>query len=261
MQTLYWITFAVFAIILITGIIAIFGNAVDDDYENTDKTSSILDGLSISVLFFAIPSLLIKWSADRIEAFDFSVPWWAIIALFILSLIIGLLGSLKVVRNHFVHTRATLEHTANHIELIYERRFEQLSNLIQIARNHEASENAAIDRIFESQEKLQVAKSSDAKVEAINELDARSRTLITNIGHLPKLKSDKLYLEVMRSIDSLETDLIAAKAEYNDTVTKYNQALNASPNNLLAAALNFQKAELFKTQSTNVSRKLSDALS
>ena len=262
MQIFLWILLGIFGIGFMIGWIALLGNCIDTDspHSDSDKPISILDGLSIGIFMIIIPFVVVKWTIDGLDAMTFSIPWWVVIAVSILCLLIGIFGTIKVVRNYYLFQRTHLDEASNQIELLYELRFEEVSGLLKLVRVHASEEVNMVEKIIESQEKIQLAKDADTRVEAMNEQEIRFRNLLTTCSQYPDLKSNQLYLKLMNSISQIEAKLIKGKQQYNERVTDYNHEVQAFPNNMFAKVFEYKKAELFKADPKKVVQDLSDIL-
>lgn len=64
----------------------------------------------------------------------------------------------------------------------------------------------------------------------------------------PELKSSENYKTTMDSIVKYEDNVRYARMTYNDTVSKYNTAIEMIPTNLVAKMMNLEEKEYFEAQ-------------
>ena len=65
----------------------------------------------------------------------------------------------------------------------------------------------------------------------------------------PELKANTNFADLSEELRNTENKISFSRQFYNDSVTRYNTKLELFPSNLVAGMFNFQKKELFATES------------
>src|SRR4029077_15562364 len=82
---------------------------------------------------------------------------------------------------------------------------------------------------------------------ADNQLTGALRQLLALSEAYPDLKANQNFLALQEELTSTEDRVAYARQFYNDTVTGYNNKLQAFPTVFFAKALKFQRREYFET--------------
>lgn len=169
-----------------------------------------------------------------------------ILALFV----IGIYNSLVTLRNRFKNAFAQ-------IDVQLKRRYDLIPNLVETAKGYLKHERETLEAVIKARNiaaaAAQTAAANPADANAMRGLvgaeaglgGALSRLMVVSEQY-PDLKANQNMMQLTEELTSTENKISFARQAYNDSVMTYNTRREVFPNVLLAGALGFQPAELFK---------------
>ncbi len=165
---------------------------------------------------------------------------------------VGVYNSLVGLRNRFKNAFAQ-------IDVQLKRRYDLIPNLVEIAKGYLKHERETLEAVIKARNialaASQTAAANPADGNAMRGLAAAEGGLAGALSRLmvvseqyPDLKANQNMLQLTEELTSTENKISFARQAYNDSVMTYNTARETFPAVLLAGALGFQPAELFKIE-------------
>ncbi len=165
---------------------------------------------------------------------------------------VGVYNSLVGLRNRFKNAFAQ-------IDVQLKRRYDLIPNLVEIAKGYLKHERETLEAVIKARNialaASQTAAANPADGNAMRGLAAAEGGLAGALSRLmvvseqyPDLKANQNMLQLTEELTSTENKISFARQAYNDSVMTYNTARETFPAVLLAGALGFQTAELFKIE-------------
>ncbi len=165
---------------------------------------------------------------------------------------VGVYNSLVGLRNRFKDAFAQ-------IDVQLKRRYDLIPNLVEIAKGYLKHERETLEAVIKARSialaASQSAAANPADGNAMRSLAAAEGGLAGALSRLmvvseqyPELKANQNMLQLTEELTSTENKISFARQAYNDSVMTYNTARETFPAVLLAGALGFQAAELFKIE-------------
>lgn len=163
---------------------------------------------------------------------------------------IGLYNGLVAGRNRFRQAFA-------HIDVQLQRRYDLIPNLVEAARGYMQHERETLDAVTNARGRAQSA-ARDASLRpddahAIVALGVAEGALGGALGRFyavaeayPDLKANASIAALMQELSASENRISAARQQFNDAVTDYNNQREQFPGNLVAGPLGFAPAELLE---------------
>lgn len=151
-----------------------------------------------------------------------------------------------VTYNKFIRFRENTNNAMSQVSAQIKSRWDALTNLITATKNYQTYENKTLTKIIEDRSSV----SQDASVKDIDQDDQHFSNVLGVISALteqyPDLKASNVHLQTMSSVDKYENLVRESRMIYNDTVTRFNRAIKAFPNSLLANPFGFTEQNYFK---------------
>lgn len=163
------------------------------------------------------------------------------------------------VYNRLVGLRNRFKNAFAQIDVQLKRRYDLIPNLVETAKAYLKHERETLEAVIKARNIAAAA----AQAAAANPADANSmRNLMTAEAGLggalsrllvvseqyPDLKANQNMAQLTEELTSTENKIAFARQAYNDSVMGYNTTRESFPSVLLAGALGFQAAELFKVE-------------
>lgn len=184
----------------------------------------------------------------------------ALIVLGVLLLIVVVFGLWAVgIYNGLVTLRNRFKNAFSQIDVQLKRRYDLIPNLVETAKGYLKHESQTLEAVIKARNiaaaAAQSAAANPADSNALRGLmsaeaglgGALSRLMVVSEAY-PDLKANQNMMQLTEELTSTENKISFARQAYNDSVMVYNTKREVFPAVLLAGALGFQPAELFKIE-------------
>lgn len=162
----------------------------------------------------------------------------ALVAL-ILLIIIGVYNNIVALRNR-------IDNAWHQIDVQIKRRADLIPNLIETVKGYAAHERETFARVTEARTRMLQAGTVGEQAQAQNQLAGALKTLFAVAESYPELKANQNFLMLQEELAGTENKIGYARQFYNDTVMRYNQAIQQFPGNIFAGIFAFTPKEYFE---------------
>lgn len=169
---------------------------------------------------------------------------WIAIAIIVL-LIIWIIG----IYNGLVSSRQKVDNAWSQIDVTLQRRFDLIPNFVETVKGYMNHESETFEKITALRTSWANSSSVEEKANLNNELSGALKTIMAVSENYPELKANTNFADLSEELRNTENKISFSRQFYNDSVTRYNTKLELFPSNLVAGMFNFQKKELFATES------------
>ena len=168
----------------------------------------------------------------------------ASLILFIVA--ISLLGTaVAYLFNRFVVLQARMKNAFHQIDVQLERRADLIPNLVETVKGYVQHERQTLEAVIQARAVLLNAKTPVEKAAANEALTQTLKSLFAVVEAYPQLKANENFLRLQEEIATTENQLSFARQFYNDSVMRYNTAIQKFPGNLVAALTRFKQGDYF----------------
>lgn len=232
--------------VLIFGLMFVAGSFIFNDPESVNRTGDLLLGFVEIPLIVTLPLFLIKFAIDRIHWVKVSIKNSWIIFISIIFIILITISNFISGYNYLVRIDQKIKNQYASVDIAYQKRFDLIPNIAKAAKTYSEFEQGVVKDIADARKSYAGAKTTDDKVHAANQFDRGVISFIVFSENYPNLKSDKLFNEIVVSLNQNENNIAEAKKTYNDKVSSFNEYIVTFPNVIVARLGNFQEKEYVK---------------
>ncbi len=126
------------------------------------------------------------------------------------------------------------------------RRADLIPNLVETVKGYAAHEKTVFENVTKARTQFLSATTPTEQMEASNMLTGALRTLFAVAENYPELKANENFLKLQEDLTDTENKIAFSREFYNDTVLKYNNAIQVFPANLFAGMFGFQPERMFE---------------
>ncbi|MGN0279959.1 MAG: LemA family protein [Lachnospiraceae bacterium] len=172
----------------------------------------------------------------------------ALIIFIILAVVVAFV-LIKVIigYNKLITLRNRVDNQSAQVDVQLKRRAELIPNLIETVKGYAKFEKSALTEITELRSKVMNAQSTSEACAADAKLGKACSQVLALRESYPELKTNTNFLKLQEELAETENRIVMARQFYNDTVTKYNTAIQMFPDSILAGMFGFQKKDLLVT--------------
>ena len=176
----------------------------------------------------------------------------AVLAVMIVLWAVGIYNGLVKLRNRFKNAFAQ-------IDVQLKRRYDLIPNLVETAKGYLKHESETLEAVIKARNiaaaAAEAAAANPALASNLQNLGAAETGLAGALSRLmvvseqyPDLKANENMAQLTEELTSTENKIAFARQAYNDSVMTYNTRREVFPAVVVAGALGFAPAELFKVE-------------
>lgn len=173
-------------------------------------------------------------------------------------IVVGVIAVLVVIYGFSTYNRfITLDETATaqwkQVETQYQRRFDLIPNLVELAKGVMKQEQAVFTAIADARTRYAGAQTSGSineKVQATAQLDSALSRLLVITENYPQLKSSENVQTVMSQLEGTENRIATERGRFNDDVKAFNLATKRFPGSVMASLFGFGERAYFQADAT-----------
>ena len=165
--------------------------------------------------------------------------------------------------NNLVRSRNQVKNAFSQIDVQLKRRYDLIPNLIETAKKYMSYEQETLEAVIQARNSAvsAAAKVGDNPVDAesMKGLIAAENTLNSSMGKMfalseayPDLKANENMMQLSEELTSTENKVAFARQAYNDSVMRFNTAIESFPANMFSSGMGFKQAESFEVEAEYV---------
>lgn len=149
--------------------------------------------------------------------------------------------------NSLMNKKNQLENAFAGMDVQLKKRYDVIPNLINTVKTYMKHEENTLREITSLRTKAVSRKlTKDQKIGLNNALTSKLSELMINIENYPDLKASENFIQLQQSFNEIESQISAARRNYNAQVTTYNNSLDMFPTNIVAKIIQFQRKDTFE---------------
>src|SRR5687767_6345382 len=150
---------------------------------------------------------------------------WVLLGIAALLLVIYVFSLI----NRFVRYENAIDNAWAQIDVQLQRRGELIPNLIETVKGYAKHEKAAIDSVTQARAAMMGATTREGKMQAEGILEQALGKLFAIAEAYPDLKANTNFLSLQDELSHTENKIAFARQAYNDSVLRYNNAIETYP--------------------------------
>lgn len=176
--------------------------------------------------------------------------WWVFGGLVLLIVVV-----LIATYNRLVTLRQRLKNAWAQIEVQLKRRYDLIPNLVATVKGYASHERETFEQVVKARNTAIDAKTVQDQAGAENLLTGALRQLFALAENYPQLKADANFRQLQEELTSTEGKIAFSRQFYNDTILKYNTAIQRFPTVLIAGMFGFHQETYFNLDDEAEARK------
>jgi LemA protein len=162
----------------------------------------------------------------------------------IVVILIGIFRWGVGLNNTMVEKQETARTQWANVESAYQRRSDLIPNLVETVKGYAKHESETLEAVIQARNQAVSAEGPAAAGQAEGLLGAALGKLFALSEAYPDLKANTNFIQLQEELTSTENKIGFARQAYNDAATRYNNAREVFPANLISGG--FARAELFE---------------
>ena len=150
--------------------------------------------------------------------------------------------------NGLIKSKQKVDNAWSQIDVQLQRRFDLIPNFVETVKGYMTHESETFEKIASLRTSWANSSTVGEKAKLDGELSGALKTIMASENY-PELKANTNFSELSEELRNTENKISFSRQFYNDSVTMYNTKLELFPSNIVAGMFNFQKRDLFATES------------
>lgn len=168
-----------------------------------------------------------------------------IVLIAVIVIVVVLVVAAIALYNNLVKLRNMVDNAWAQIDVQLQRRLDLIPNLVETVKGYASHERGTLDEVTEARAAVVNAGTPAGKMEADNMLTGALKSLFAVAEAYPDLKANVNFQQLQAELSSTEDKISYMRQSYNDTVMKYNTAIQTFPAVLFAGMMGFSPRESF----------------
>lgn len=150
--------------------------------------------------------------------------------------------------NRIIALRNRVDNAWSQIDVQLKRRYDLIPNLVETVKGYAKHERELFQRVTEARSRAISATGVEEQAQAENQLTQTLRSLFAVVENYPDLKANQNFLLLQEELSGTESKIAFARQFYNDSVYRYNTAIQSFPGNVFAGAFDFSQRQFFEAE-------------
>ncbi len=153
--------------------------------------------------------------------------------------------------NTLIKLKIRVQNAWSQIDVQLKRRHDLIPNLVNAVKGYMKYERETLEKVIEARAKA-ISASKEGNVKKIAEAEGELGGVLTRLFALfenyPELKANENVLKLQEELTHTENTIAFARQHYNDSVMRYNTAIQVFPQSIIASIFGFKSFDFFETK-------------
>ena len=165
-----------------------------------------------------------------------------VILVIVVALVVAVIG----LYNNLVKLRNMVDNAWAQIDVQLQRRLDLIPNLVETVKGYASHERGTLEEVTQARTAVMNAPTPEGKMQADGILTGALKNLFAVAEAYPDLKANANFQQLQAELSNTEDKISYMRQSYNDTVMKFNTAIQTFPAVLFAGMFGFKERELFE---------------
>lgn len=153
-----------------------------------------------------------------------------------------------ILYNRLVQLRNRVDNSWAQVDVQLKRRYDLVPNVVETVKGYATHERETFESVVEARNAAQAAEGPEAQADAENMLTSALRRLFALAEAYPELQAASNFAALQEELSETENKIAVARQIYNDSVLRYNNAVQTVPTNLVAGMTGFEPRPFFEAE-------------
>lgn len=150
--------------------------------------------------------------------------------------------------NNLVKLRNMVDNAWAQVDVQLQRRLDLVPNLVETVKGYAAHESGTLSQVTAARSAVANASTPQEKMAAENMLTGTLKSLFAVTEAYPDLKANANFQQLQAELSATEDKISYMRQSFNDTVMKYNTAIQTFPGVLIANMMEFKERASFDAE-------------
>ncbi len=148
--------------------------------------------------------------------------------------------------NSLVRLRQHCRESWSGVDTELKRRYDLIPNLVETVKGYAAHEHETFEMVTKARAQMVSAGGVAEQAQANNQMTQALKSLFAVAEAYPELKANQNFLMLQEELAGIENKIAYARQFYNDSVLRFNAAIQSFPTNIFARSMGFTEKKYFE---------------
>jgi len=164
-----------------------------------------------------------------------------------LIIILAIVATLMWMYNTLIARKNDVMKSFGFIDVQLKKRFDLVPNLVETVKEYMGYEKNLLTDVTELRAKAMASGYNEKeRIGYENQLTQKLGNIMVAAENYPDLKASQSFMQLQTTWKDLEDQIATARMAYNISVTRYNNAVEMFPTNLMATMIDYKIKPLFE---------------
>lgn len=176
------------------------------------------------------------------------MEWWIILIIALGAvLLLGVIFAIWWIctYNKLIRMENDVDEGYSTMDVYMKKRYDLIPNLVETVKGYAKHEKEALEDVMKARYSCMTADNPADKAKNENWLAGTLKSLFAVAENYPDLKANQNYMEMMNSLQNIETEIASSRKYYNGAVKSFNNKRETFPSNIVAKHYKFEEKVLF----------------
>lgn len=170
------------------------------------------------------------------------------VVIVIAVIVVVLLIALVALYNNLVKLRNMVDNAWAQVDVQLQRRLDLIPNLVETVKGYAKHESKTLEEVTHARAAVANASTPESRMGANSRLNSALKSLFVVAESYPELKANANFQQLQAELSETEDKISYMRQSFNDTVMKYNTAIQTFPAVLIAGAMGFKERPSFAAE-------------
>lgn len=150
--------------------------------------------------------------------------------------------------NEIIWWGLRVDKLAGNVEATLKKKYDMIPALSEIVKGYAKHESSTFTEVTKLRSQWGASKNTEDKIKTANMLESALSKLLLIQEQYPKLKANRSFRDIQRSISRVDNEIMKERKYYNEKVRRYNIRVKLFPKNIIAKMFGFKEREFFSRE-------------
>ncbi len=171
-----------------------------------------------------------------------------IVGVVVLLILVLLILFIVTQYNSLVRLRNETQNSWAQVDVVLRRRYDLIPNLVETVKGYATHESETLEAVIQARSGAIDASAVADQADSENILSGALRRLFALSEAYPDLKADSNFMELQKQLVQTEGQIAYARANYNESVLRFNNMVQVVPSNIVAGMFSFVVGDFFEIE-------------
>ncbi len=148
--------------------------------------------------------------------------------------------------NSFVSLNNMYKEAFSTMDIYLKKRWDLIPNLVEVAKGYAKHESETLEEVVNLRNASYGSLNNDDKLVANEKITENIKSIMVIAENYPDLKASESFLELNKSLVTIEDEIANSRKYYNGVVKAFNNKVQMVPSSIIASMFKFTEKRMYE---------------